>query len=294
MRRSVFRWWAWRIPTTDLGGWLAHAYTLLAPVSENPVLEVQLLAGHVLEQPRTWVISHPNLELEDEQAAELEKLLERLLKREPLPYLLEKAEFYGLTFTVSPSVLIPRPETELLVETAAGWLQAHPERRQVVDVGTGSGAIAVTLAVLCPEIHVLAVDRSWEALKIARQNIERYGVSRRVIPVMGDLLQPLSGPFDLVCANLPYIPSEKLADLDVSRYEPRMALDGGPDGLDFIERLLADLPKKLAAGGMALLEIEADQGLSSLRMAREYIPTAQSKVVRDLAEKARLVVVGGK
>jgi release factor glutamine methyltransferase len=282
---------AWRSPTTKLRTWLSHAYAQLAPVSENPALEAQLLLGHVLQQSRTWVVSHPEFELQPEQLEALAPLLERLVQREPLPYLLEKAEFYGLTFIVGPSVLIPRPETELLVQTAVRWLQAQPGRHRVVDVGTGSGVIAVALAVRCPDIHILAVDISREALKIARQNIDAHGVSDRVRLVQSNLLTGAADRFDLVCANLPYIPTGKLPDLDVSRYEPRLALDGGKDGLRWIERLLADLPGKLRPAGLVLLEIEAEQGESSLALARKYFPEANSSVLEDWAAQPRLLVV---
>jgi release factor glutamine methyltransferase len=270
---------------------LAHAYARLAPVSDNPALEAQLLLGYVLQQSRTWVVSHPEFALQSEQLEALAPLLERLVEREPLPYLLEKAEFYGLTFTVSPFVLIPRPETELLVEEALKWLHAHTGRRRAMDVGTGSGAIAVALAVRCPDIQILAVDHSRPALKIARKNIEAHGVSGRVRLVQSDLLAGAAGRFDLVCANLPYIPTGKLPELAVSRYEPRLALDGGKDGLRLIERLLADLPGILAPGGLVLLEIEAEQGESSLALAKKYFPEAKSSVLEDWAAQPRLLVV---
>jgi release factor glutamine methyltransferase len=270
---------------------LAHAYARLAPVSENPALEAQLLLGHVLQQSRTWVLSHPEFALQPEQLEALTPLLERLVSREPLPYLLEKTEFYGLTFTVSPFVLIPRPETELLVEEALKWLHANTGRRRAVDVGTGSGAITVALAVRCPDIQILAVDRSRPALEIARKNIEAHGLSDRVRLVQSDLLAGAAGRFDLVCANLPYIPTGKLPELAVSRYEPRLALDGGEDGLRLVERLLADLPRILVPGGLALLEIEAGQEESSLALSRKFFPEAKSSVLEDLSAQPRLLVV---
>jgi release factor glutamine methyltransferase len=277
--------------TTELRTWLTQAYALLAPVSENPVLEAQLLAAHVLNQPRTWVVTHLESRLDSSQYEQLENLLQRLLEQEPLPYILEKAEFYGLTFQVSPSVLIPRPETELLVETALKWLQAHGQRRQAVDVGTGSGAIAVSLAVHVPDLQVLAVDRSAAVLAAARKNVAQHQVSEQVSLVQADLLYGIQGPFDLVCANLPYIPTQKLAGLDVTRYEPRLALDGGDDGLRLIEPLLADIVSKLAPGGLALFEIEAGQGAASLALASTYFPEGEIEVRQDWAGHDRLLVI---
>jgi release factor glutamine methyltransferase len=267
------------------------AYTRLAPVSDYPALEVQLLLSHVLDKSRTWVVAQPEHELQPDQIETLEDLLERLQRREPLPYLLKKAEFYGLTFQVSPSVLIPRPETELLVEHAIQWLKSDPGRRRVVDVGTGSGAIAITIAVNCPDADILAIDRSWTALEIARENIRAQDGKIRIQLLQADLVEPVKGSFDLVCANLPYIPTEKLAELEVSRYEPPLALDGGPDGLRLIERLLADLPLILAPGGLAFFEIESSQGEMSLVLARQYLPAAESRVLHDLAGHPRLLKI---
>ena len=281
------------IQTTELRAWLAQAYALLAPVSENPALEAQVLVAHVLNQPRTWVVSHPESRLDSTQYEQVEILLKRLLKREPLPYILGKAEFYGLTFQVSPSVLIPRPETELLVETALKWLRDHGQQRQAVDVGTGSGAIAVSLAVHVPDVQVLAVDRSWAALADARQNVAQHQVGEQVNLILADLLRGIQGPFDLVCANLPYIPTHKLAGLDVARSEPRLALDGGEDGLRLIEPLVADLVAKLTPGGLALFEIEADQGAASLALARAYFPEGELEVLQDFAGHDRLLVMRG-
>jgi release factor glutamine methyltransferase len=281
------------IQTIELGTWLAQAYALLAPVSENPVLEAQLLAAHVLHQPRAWIVTHLESSVDSTQYEQLENLLERLLKREPLPYLLEKTEFYGLTFQVSPSVLIPRPETELLVETALEWLMAHGQRRQAVDVGTGSGAIAVSLAVHVPDLQVLAVDRSRAALAVARENVTHHQVGEQVNLIQADLSYGIQGPFDLVCANLPYIPTHKLAGLHVTRFEPHLALDGGDDGLRLIEPLLADLVAKLAPGGLALFEIEAGQGAASMALVRIYFPEGESEVRQDMAGHDRLLVVRG-
>ncbi|HSV85730.1 MAG TPA: peptide chain release factor N(5)-glutamine methyltransferase, partial [Levilinea sp.] len=231
---SAWRWPASRTPTTELRAWLAHAYTQLAPVSEDAALEAHLLAAHILEQSRTWIVAHPDAVLEKIHQQQLDSLLERLVRREPLPYLTGKVDFFGMTFEVSPSVLIPRPETELLVDTALTWLRDHPKQRRAVDVGTGSGAIAIALAVHVPDLAVVGVDLSRQALQVARRNIWRHQVSQRVNLVHSDLLAGVCAPFDLLCANLPYIPTQTLASLDVARFEPWMALDGGTDGLRLV------------------------------------------------------------
>ncbi len=274
----------------DAGGWLAEARRRLSALSGRPHSEALALLESVLEQPRAWLAAHPELELSPAQTARLDRLLARLLSGEPLPYLLGKWEFYGLELEVSPAVLIPRPETELLVETALAWLSAHPGRR-AADAGTGSGCIAASLAVHCPDLTVAAVDSSFEALRVAGRNFARYRLCERVWACQSDLLAAFAGPFDLVCANLPYIPTATLDGLAVARFEPRLALDGGPRGLDKIARLLADAPRWLAPGGLLLLEIESGQGQSAPRLAHDLLPGARVELIKDLAGKPRLVKI---
>jgi release factor glutamine methyltransferase len=245
----------------------------LSAVSETPGLDAQVLLAAVSGRGRSWALAHPEAHLTDEQTTALEAALLRLEGGEPLPYVLGKWEFYGLDFALSPAALIPRPETELLVEQALGWLRAHPGRRWAADVGTGSGCIAVALAVNIPDLKILASDLSAEALQLAGDNARRHEVWERLSLVQADLL-PLAGrSFDLICANLPYIPSRKLKGLKVSAHEPLLALDGGPDGLDLIRRLLDRAPESLAPDGLLLLEIEASQGpASSSWRAPPFLP----------------------
>ncbi len=290
-RPIAWRWLEWRSPTTELGGWLNRAYQQLELVSEQPALEAQVLASASLHQSRAWVIAHPEATLTPEQIKTLDEMLERLLCREPLAYILGKAEFYNLEFDITPAVLIPRPETELLVETALAWLRAHPSRRLAIDVGTGSGIIAVTLAKHIPDLRMVATDASDAALQVAHHNADRHNVNGRIRLVHTYLLEGVSGPLDLVCANLPYIPTAKLDQLDVARFEPRSALDGGPEGLSLIGELLAHLPNKLVPGGLALFEIEAGQEQSTTMLAQDAFPRAEVSVLPDLAGHPRLLRV---
>ena len=188
-------------------------------------------------------------------------------------------------------MLIPRPETELLVERALGWLREHPDRRAAADVGAGSGCIAVTLARHTPDLHVAAVDRSPAALDVTRQNARAHGVDARIDFFQADLLGSVPGSFDLICANLPYIPSADVNGLAVARHEPRLALDGGPDGLDLIRRLLAQLPTRLSPGGLALFEIEYRQGQSATALAQAAIPAARVQILPDLSGLDRILEV---
>ncbi|MFZ6026671.1 MAG: peptide chain release factor N(5)-glutamine methyltransferase [Chloroflexota bacterium] len=261
--------------------------------SAIPQHDLQLLLAHTLHRSRTWVLAHPEAVLTGEQAAAFDAALARLLAGEPLPYILGHWEFYGLDFLITPDVLIPRPETELIVETAlraAGVMQ----QPKILDVATGSGCLAVTLAVHLPEAGIVATDISASALAVAGANAQKHGVAARVQFIQADLvpLQPCSLPaFNLLVANLPYIPTPTLLGLDVYGKEPTLALDGGLDGLDLIRRLLADASAFLALGGMALLEIEATQGDVAVALARRHFPTAQVRVLPDLAGLDRLLVI---
>lgn len=249
-----------------------------------------MLLAHILGVNRTWIMAHPETLLSPIQMQHLNRLLTRLKKGEPLPYVIGRREFFGLIFQVTPDVLIPRPETELLVEEALAWLGARPERRSAADVGTGSGCVAITLAVHIPDLQVSASDLSPAALQIASANAEEHGVASRIHFQQADLLAPPSGPsYDLICANLPYIPTATLHGLQVNKTEPTLALDGGPDGLDLIRRLLLQAPRRLAAGGLLLLEIEANQGLAARQLAQTVFPTARIDILPDLASLDRLL-----
>jgi release factor glutamine methyltransferase len=259
--------------------------------SETAGLDAQVLLASVLGQPRTWILAHPEAGLTQAQAQALEAGVQRLERGEPLPYVLGRWEFYGLEFEVGPQALIPRPETELLVENALAWLRSRPGRCLAADVGTGSGCIAVSMAANHGMLDVLASDFSLPALRLAARNTCQHDLQERILCVQADLLPTCSQRFDLVCANLPYIPSATLAGLPVSRWEPRAALDGGLDGLDAIRRLLAILPDRLTPGGLALLEIEAGQGETVHTLALEQFPGSDVAVVRDLAGRDRLVKI---
>lgn len=270
---------------------LAEARKKLAPGSESPGLDAQTLLAHVLGQPRSWLLAHGEVVPGAAEAAEYERGLARLEAGAPLPYVLGEWEFYGQSFLVNPHVLIPRPETELLVERALAWLQANPARRRALDVGTGSGCIAVSIAINCADLNIYAIDNSGEALAVCEQNAQRLGVAEQVEITRCDLLESVSGKVDLICANLPYIPGGRLPQLAVYGREPSVALDGGADGLDLIQRMLAQAPAHINPGGLLLLEIDASQEESAADLARQYFPDAAIAVEPDLAGLPRLLVI---
>jgi release factor glutamine methyltransferase len=254
-------------------------------------LDVQVLLMHVLGVDRATLIAHPEYPLDEQQTENYRTLIERLAAGVPLPYLTGKQAFYGREFTVTPAVLIPRPETEHLIDTALDWARGRRNLR-VVDVGTGSGIIAVILAAHLPDAAVWAIDLSAEALAIARQNAARYDLENRITFVQGDLLEPILGmPVDLIAANLPYIASPEVETLPVARYEPLLALDGGADGLALIRRLVKQAATVLVPGGLLVLETAAGQGPQVCALAADIMPETQVRLMHDYAGLDRVVSI---
>jgi release factor glutamine methyltransferase len=257
--------------------------------SDTPTLDAQVLLAHIIDKPRTWVLAHREAELSQKQEVQFNQALAKIQANIPLPYIIGRWEFFGLDFIINPSVLIPRPETELLVEIALKWLRSQPDQRKVADIGTGSGCIAVAIAKQIPKAHITASDISEKALSLARINAQKHNVDQKIQFLQADLLQGLNSTFNLICANLPYIPTATLHSLQVFSREPSLALDGGVDGLNLIRRLLSEAPQRLEPGGLLLLEIDASQGISALALAQEVFPQADVQLLPDLAGCDRLI-----
>jgi release factor glutamine methyltransferase len=274
---------------TSLISWQDIARKKLIVVTETPQLESSLMLVAVLKVTQEWLITHENFDLSREQIQRLENLMTARLRGKPLPYILGRWPFYGRDFIVSPGVLIPRPETELMVEEALGWLKQNPGRRVAADVGTGSGCIAITLAAEIPDLNMTAIEISTPALEVSAKNIRAFNLQNRINLRASDLLNNVSLSFDLICANLPYIPTGKLAKLPVAAHEPRLALDGGPDGLRIIRHLIGQIPARLNPGGLVLLEIEAGQGWSALELAGNCLPGWKALVLADYSGRPRLL-----
>ena len=284
-------WQAMKPAELSLGDFLRKTSPEITQLVELPQQTLLVLLSHVLEQPQTWILAHSEAALSATQQAKLTALIARLKQGEPLPYLTGRQEFFGLSFEVSPAVLIPRPETELLVETALRWLRLHPAADSVLDVGTGSGCIAISLAVHAPVLRVIATDLSAKALSIAQRNAEVHHVEARITCVQADLIPKDLGRFDLICANLPYVPTSKLAEVNSLPFEPILALDGGPDGLALIKRCLAYAPAHIRAPGMLLFEIESSTSNAAIALARKAFPPAKVTLLPDLAGKERLLTI---
>ncbi|MBM4466146.1 MAG: peptide chain release factor N(5)-glutamine methyltransferase [Chloroflexi bacterium] len=261
---------------------------------DSPRLDAEILLAHALGMTITQLHAHPQSQLSSAALAFYLQLIERRARHEPVAYIVGQKEFYGLDFFVDNRVLIPRPETELLVELSVEMAQAR-SLRLIADVGTGCGAIAVSLAVHLPQALVYATDASPAALEVAVCNCRRHGVEDRVRLLHGHLLEPLPEPVDLIVANLPYVSQAEWAQLppEISRYEPREALNGGRDGLDHIRRLLAQAGRYLKPGGVVLLEIGATQGPAVVALARHHFPAARVEIAQDYAGLDRIVMVKG-
>jgi release factor glutamine methyltransferase len=272
----------------SIGRALNRASAALDPITDVPRLEAEVLLAHALKASRTVVLAHPNRPLTPEQQSDYQALVRRRASDYPLPYLTGRAGFYGLEFEVTPEVLIPRPETETLVDLA---LARRPET--IIDVGTGSGCIGVSLAVHLPETTVWGIEISPAALVVAQRNAERHGVADRVQLMVGDVLNPRPSPADLIVSNPPYVSTSACASLPASvrDHEPRLALDGGPDGLDTVRKLLAQVPAVLRPDGSLLIEIGADQGEAAEHLACTLFPQAKVHVHPDLAGRDRVLEV---
>jgi release factor glutamine methyltransferase len=284
--------------TLSIGEAIQRGQAVISAASDTPRLDMQVLLSHITSQARAWILAHPEASLSPKQVDSLQRAFTQLKKGVPLPYVLGEWEFYSLGFRVNPAVLIPRPETEILVESALQWLHARPESRQVADIGTGSGCIAISLALHVPDLQVWATDLSEQALDIARVNSARHRVAERIAFIQANLLEPLDGnrarlpgQFDLIAANLPYIPSGTLEQLEVFGREPSLALDGGLDGMDLIRRCLAGATQWLRAGGVILMEIEASQGKTAIELAQAHFPMAATSLHPDFGGHDRLLQI---
>jgi release factor glutamine methyltransferase len=280
--------------------------------SESPRLDAEVLLAYAIGAERTIILAHPELTVGDGPSAVFEEALTRRSAGEPVAYIRGIKEFFGLALAIDGRALIPRPETERLVEAGRAAVMTrlsapgrarNPAPVRIVDVGTGSGAIIVALAVelrrrkvnLARDVALMATDASSDALGLARENAVGHAVADVIEFVEADLLPPApdhGGPIDVVLANLPYVRSDAIGGLPVAAsFEPVIALDGGPDGLAVARRLLGLLPRALTDDGVALLEIGADQGTAAPAAVEEILPGWAASVETDLAGLPRVLRV---
>ncbi|HOK66028.1 MAG TPA: peptide chain release factor N(5)-glutamine methyltransferase [Anaerohalosphaeraceae bacterium] len=264
---------------------------------DSPRLSAELLLCHVLGLQRIELYTLHDRVVQQPQLGQLRELVKRAAEHEPIAYLVGRCEFYSLSLKITPDCLIPRPETELLVEKAVEFLRRRPAPRQALDLCTGCGCIAAALAKNCKDLQITAVDISEAALAVAAENIRRYNLEPSVRLLCGNLYEPLieelDGPcFDLIVSNPPYVSDaeyEKLAP-NVKNYEPKQALWGGPDGLDFYRRILEQAGRFLKPDGAVMLEIGYEQGPAVKQMLEQSGLFASVEIHKDLAQKDRIAI----
>ena len=264
---------------------------LRAAGDATAALDADLLLAHVCGVTKESLYAHLDAPISPSELDAYRELAERRAAGEPVAYLRGWKEFFGLRFAVDPRVLIPRPETEVLVEAALAFVRATG-RSRVADVGTGSGAIAIALAKTEPRVRVIATDVSPDALELARANVGAHGVADRVELRQGDLLAPLADEVDVVTANLPYLRPDAVEHLTGDRtslaFEPRVAVVAGHDGLDLIRRAVAQLSDRLAPGGAAFFECDPPQADTVATLLRDTL-RATTRVIPDLSGAPRVV-----
>lgn len=265
---------------------------------ENPRLNAELLLARSLNLSREGLYRNLHGQLKEKERETLEKMIQRRISGEPLQYILEKQEFWSVDLKVDPRVLIPRPETELLVEQSLLILSENSFGGvpSILEIGTGSGAIAIALAKEVKDIFLIATDISRDALVLARENAKSAGIQDRIKFVNGDLFSPLHPskerkPFDLILSNPPYIIRHEIGSLarEVREYEPTIALDGGEDGLEFYRHLISQAPSYLREGGWLLLEIGQNQREMVSKLIEEEGTFLKSECVPDLSGFERVV-----
>ena len=257
---------------------------------EDSELESEVLLRHTLGLNRVELYQRLDFELSTTEEEKYWNSIKRRLNNEPTAYITGHKEFYGLDFDLNPSVLIPRPETELLVERAIDIIK-NCYFSIVADIGTGCGAVSISLAVNLQQVKMYATDISPEALNVASQNCQKHGLEDRITLISGDLLEPLLEPVDLIVTNLPYVREQDLPGINTRNFEPTLALDGGKDGLDQICRLIVQIGegKKLRPGGVLLMEIGQDQSDNVKALLQQRFPLADIEFFQDLSGIERVV-----
>ncbi|MDX9849837.1 MAG: peptide chain release factor N(5)-glutamine methyltransferase [Anaerolineaceae bacterium] len=276
--------------TISIADWRYQSRIKLAEVSETAEIEINAVLSKVLSRNLPWCLANSNIVLDPNIIEELNKKIDFLRSGIPLGYVLGEIEFFGLNFIIDENVLIPRPETELMVEAAIGWLDKYENAKKLVDVGCGSGAIIISLLKKFPDKKGWAVEISRAALNVSKKNMTYHEI-KNLNFVQLDCLTGLQTKFDVITANLPYIPGDVLKELPVSKYEPEIALNGGKDGLEVINKLIDQIPSRLNSPGLVLLEIQFDQAEKIIHKLQDSIPEAIISIIKDYSNHDRIIQV---
>jgi release factor-specific protein-(glutamine-N5) methyltransferase/tRNA threonylcarbamoyl adenosine modification protein (Sua5/YciO/YrdC/YwlC family) len=263
----------------SIAEWRYQSSKILSEISEIAEIEVNAILCNVLNKDLAWCLTNSNFVLDQPKVHELNEKIISLLAGIPLPYVLGTIEFFGNQFFIDENVLIPRPETELLVETAIEWINRHNKTMKVIDVGCGSGIIIISILKRFSQIKGFGLDISRKALNISKGNKNYHNINYLEFVQM-DCLSGIGSKFDVIVANLPYIPADHLSDLKVSKFEPDLALNGGEDGLLILNRLIEQIPSHLNSPGLALLEIQFDQSARVIQKAKNYLPKATVSIIK--------------
>lgn len=258
--------------------------------SPDSRLEAEILLRHVLKIDRATMFSNLENILDSKQENDIAELVQRRLANEPLSYITGTREFYSLDFQITSAVLIPRQETETLVDEVIKIAKENPLK--IVDVGTGSGAIAIALAVNLPLAKIIATDISVDALHVAESNTKMNEVFSRINLKQGNLLDVLDEKVDVIVSNPPYIPSNQIEHLQPEvKKEPHIALDGGSDGLEYIRKLIGNCSEKLNNNGHIFIEIDPSQSEEVLKIADTHFPDARTAIIKDLSQNNRVLSI---
>jgi release factor glutamine methyltransferase len=272
------------------------AHALSVNGIDDSRIEARILLGHITKLSPVQIYTLTEQALSHEQERALHELVERRLRQEPTAYIVNHREFYGIDFYVDSRVLIPRPETELLVDAALEFFKngtCLPSQPLIADIGTGCGAIAISLALNLLRSKIYAIDSSYSAIEVARLNCEHHKVTRQVTLLQGDLLEPVPETVDLIVANLPYIKSSELESLspEITRFEPRTAIDGGKNGLKCIHRLLEQTENKISRRGCILLEIGQNQEQDIISLIHGLLKKVNFTLIPDLNGINRVIKI---
>ena len=276
--------------TISIAEWRYQSKNKISKISDTADVEINAILCKVIKKNLAWCLAHSDYLLNLSEITHLNSYLDDLASGVPLAYILGEIEFFGRTFIIDKNVLIPRPETELLVEAAKEWILNKKKLNKIIDVGCGSGIIIISLLSDFPSIKGVAVDISHGALTITNRNKMKHKIDNLDL-IQSDTLSGIYSKFDIILANLPYIPESSLEKLAVSKYEPKLALNGGEDGLQIIKRLIDHIPTHLNTPGLVLLEIQNDQSVPVVNYFTKILPDGIITTIQDFSGLDRVIKV---
>jgi len=276
--------------TISIAEWRYQSKNKISKISDTADVEINAILCKVIKKNLAWCLAHSDYLLNPSEIIQLSSYLDDLASGVPLAYILGEIEFFGRTFIIDENVLIPRPETELLVEAAKEWILNKKDSKKIIDVGCGSGIIIISLLRDFPSLKGVAVDISRGALTITNRNKMKHKIDNLDL-IQSDTLSGIYSKFDIILANLPYIPESSLEKLAVSKYEPKLALNGGEDGLQIIKRLIDHIPTHINTPGLVLLEIQNDQSVRVMNYFTKILPNGIITTIQDYSGLDRVIKV---